>query len=67
MIKKINGLIIMKKLVFLLALVAFQCSFALTLTIGTAPQNPPFGDIADQQGNFFGFDIDIDIFILVLI
>ena len=49
----------MKKLVFLLALVAFQCSFALTLTVGTAPQNPPFGDIADQQGNFFGFDIDI--------
>lgn len=27
--------------------------------MGTAPQNPPFGDIADQQGNFFGFDIDI--------
>jgi ABC-type amino acid transport substrate-binding protein len=29
------------------------------LTIGTSAQNPPFASLADKNGNFSGFDIDI--------
>ncbi|KTC64885.1 arginine 3rd transport system periplasmic binding protein (plasmid) [Legionella adelaidensis] len=41
-----------------LLLISGYC-YSINLTIGTAPQNPPFGDLADNQNNFFGFDIDI--------
>ena len=48
-----------KLLLLLLTLFTVPSSYALTLTVGTSPQNPPFASLADDNGNFFGFDIDI--------
>lgn len=44
---------------FVLFLLISPHCFGINLTIGTAPLNPPFGDVADKQNNFYGFDIDI--------
>lgn len=49
----------MKRLFFLFLVLALPLSYAQTLLIGTTFENPPFNSIADQNGNFFGFDIDI--------
>lgn len=49
----------MKKIILFLFLGLSFPIHALTLTIGTAPQNLPFSSLADQQNHFYGFDIDI--------
>ena len=49
----------MKRSLFLILLLALPLSYAQTLLIGSTYQNPPFNSIADQKGNFYGFDIDI--------
>lgn len=49
----------MKKLIFLLLLLAIPLSEARPLLIGTTTQNPPFNSLADNRNHFYGFDIDI--------
>ena len=49
----------MRRLFFLILLLALPLSHAQNLLIGTTAQNPPFNSLADQNGNFYGFDIDI--------
>lgn len=48
----------MKQIFCFLLLFSLQ-SYAGSLIVGTAPNNPPFSMMADQKGNFYGFDIDI--------
>jgi arginine transport system substrate-binding protein len=50
----------MKKLLWMLVfLFPLTSTFASTLTIGCPPLNPPFGELADGQNHFLGFDVDI--------
>lgn len=50
----------MKRLIFFMFMLILNTSHAQqALTIGTSAQNPPFASLADKNGNFSGFDIDI--------
>ena len=49
----------MKLRILLLIILTIPCSYARTLTIAVATDNPPFSDRADQDHHFYGFDIDI--------
>ncbi|KTD43787.1 transporter substrate-binding domain-containing protein [Legionella oakridgensis] len=49
----------MKTLVLLITLFTAPYLLAKTLTIGSAPLNPPFETLASQPNHFFGFDIDL--------